>query len=129
MLKIRLRWLLSLFCVVSSCVLTFLYLYLSNDKVSSEVTATSLLKGTEVKEVIQLKQIDTTNSKNLDEAIKKAEDSEKTLIRCFDINGKEISANIKLFGKDISITVPHNAIKTITEDGEEIDLTETPIKH
>ena len=62
-------------------------------------------------------------------AIKKAEDSEKTLIRCFDINGKEISANIKLFGKDISITVPHNAIKTITEDGEEIDLTETPIKH
>ena len=79
MLKIRLRWLLSLFCVVSSCVLTFLYLYLSNDKVSSEVTATSLLKGTEVKEVIQLKQIDTTNSKNLDEAIKKAEDTKNNI--------------------------------------------------
>ena len=36
---------------------------------------------------------------------------------------------VRIDGKDISITVPHNAIKTITEDGKEIDLTETPIKH
>lgn len=73
MLRIRLRWLLSLFCVVFSCVLTFLYLYLSDDKVSSEIMATSLYKGTEVKEVAKLKQTSTTNSENLDDALKEAE--------------------------------------------------------
>ena len=73
MLKIRLKWLLSLFCVISSCILTFLYLYLSDDKVSSEVKTTSLLKGIEAEEIVTLKQVDTTNSKNLDDAIKKVE--------------------------------------------------------
>ncbi len=72
MLKIRLRWLLSIFCIVFSCVLTFIYLYLSDDKASTEVIATSLLKGTKAKEVIKIKQVNTTNSKNLDDTIKKA---------------------------------------------------------
>ncbi len=78
MLKIRLRWLLSLFCVIFTCVLTFLYLYFSDDKVSSEITATSLLKGIEAKEVVQLKQVDTSNTKNLDDAIKKVESVKST---------------------------------------------------
>lgn len=73
MLKIRLRWLLSLFCVIFSCVLTFLYLYLSDDKVSSEIMATSLYRGTEAKEVVKLKQINTTDTKNLNKALKKVE--------------------------------------------------------
>lgn len=77
MLKIRLRWLLSLFCIISSCVITFLYLYFSNNKVSSEITATSLLKGIDAKEVIQLKQVDISNNQNLDDALKKVEDVNK----------------------------------------------------
>ena len=73
MLKIRLKWLLSLFCVVSSCVLTFLCLYLSDDRISSEVISTSVLKGTEAKEVVKLKQVNTTDAKSLNDAIKKVE--------------------------------------------------------
>ena len=60
-------------------------------------------------------------------AIKKAEDGEKTLIRCFDINGKDHLAKIKLFGKSIPVSVPRNGIKTFSEDGEEFDLIETPL--
>ena len=60
-------------------------------------------------------------------AIKKAEDGDQALIRCFDMEGKEHSTKINLFGKDISVTVPHNSIRTFTEDGEELDLTEAPL--
>ncbi len=60
-------------------------------------------------------------------AIKKAEESDKTVIRCFDIDSKEHNTKITLFGKELSICLPHNAIKTFTEDGEELDLTEAPI--
>ena len=74
MLKIRLKWLLSLFCAISSCVLTFFCFYLSNDRASSEVISTSLLKGTDAKEVIKLKQVNTTDSQSLNDAIKKTED-------------------------------------------------------
>lgn len=77
MLKIRLRWLLSLFCIVFSCILTFLYLYLSDDKVSSEIMATSLYKGIEGKEVVKLKQENITNSKNLKDALKKVESNKE----------------------------------------------------
>ena len=70
MLKIRLKWLLSLFCLISSSVLTFLFLYLSNDRLSSEVITTKQLKGTEAKEVINLEQVNATDSKSSNDAIK-----------------------------------------------------------
>ena len=73
MLKNRLKWLLSLFCIISSCVLTFLFLYLSDDKVSSEVVATSILNGTEAKEITKLKQVNSTTSNSLNDAIKNTE--------------------------------------------------------
>ena len=60
-------------------------------------------------------------------AIKNSEESDKTVIRCFDIDSKEHNAKITLFGKKLSINVPHNSIKTFTEDGEELDLTESPV--
>ncbi|MEE3342952.1 MAG: hypothetical protein VZS44_02560 [Bacilli bacterium] len=75
MLKVKLKWLLSLFCIVSSCTLTFLYLYFEDNKVSSEIIATSLYKGIEAKEVVQLKEINTSNNNNLDKALKKAEET------------------------------------------------------
>ena len=62
-------------------------------------------------------------------AIKKAEDGENTVIRCFDIDGKEHNAKIALFGKEISVCVPHNAIKTVTDEGTELDLIEIPSKN
>ncbi len=74
MLKIRLRWLLSLFCIVTSCVLTFLFLYLSNDKVSSEVMATPLYMGTEFEMVDQFKQVTATNTSDFNKSIKKVDE-------------------------------------------------------
>ncbi|MBR3161489.1 MAG: glucosaminidase domain-containing protein [Bacilli bacterium] len=75
MLRIRLKWLLSLFCIVFSCALSFLYLYFSDDKVSSEVMTTPLLKGIEAEEVVQLKKVNAFSNQNLDDAIKKVEDA------------------------------------------------------
>jgi len=60
-------------------------------------------------------------------AIKNSEETDKSVIRCFDIDGIEHNTQIMLFGKELSINVPHNAIKTVTEDGEELDLTESPM--
>ncbi len=68
------------------------------------------------------------SDKLLISAIKMSEESDKVIIRCFDIEGKEISSKINLFGKKLYVKVPHHAIRTFTEDGEELDLIEMPLK-
>ncbi len=76
----------------------------------------------------KLSCFDCNNDELIVSSIKKAEDGQHTVIRCFDIGGKELSANIKLFDKNISVGIPKGGIKTFTDDGEELDLTETLVK-
>lgn len=57
-------------------------------------------------------------------AIKRAEDSDKTVIRCFEAEGNDLFAHIKLFDKALDLSLTHNGIKTFTDDGTELDMTE-----
>ena len=59
-------------------------------------------------------------------AIKQGEESDDVLLRCFECEGKDRDVNIKLFGKEMSFRLPHNAIRTFGELGEELDLIEAP---
>ena len=83
-----------MFCVIFSCFLTFLYLYFTDDKISSEVMATSLLKGTK-EEVVQLKQVNAVDSKKLDEAIKKAEEVKNKDNTNENKNGEEVQTVVQ----------------------------------
>ncbi|MBR5309097.1 MAG: alpha-mannosidase [Clostridia bacterium] len=53
-------------------------------------------------------------------AIKKSEDSDGSVIRFFDIEGEDSVASVKLFGKEISAELGHDAVKTILVDKDEI---------
>lgn len=69
MLKVKFRVLLSLFCVVFSCALTILYLYISSDELSnSEVIATTLAKSSKDSQVINVEE-DITNDDDKDEEL------------------------------------------------------------
>ena len=56
-------------------------------------------------------------------AIKKAEESNETVVRFYDADGVDTDVNIKLFDKTISANVKHNQIKTII-DNKEVNLLE-----
>lgn len=71
---------------------------------------------------------ESDNDKIIVSAIKKGEDGDKTVIRFYDIEGKGVSAKVKLFEKELSVEVPHHAIRTFTDNGEELDLIEMPLK-
>ena len=62
----------------------------------------------------------------LSSSIKMAEDSDKALIRVYDLEGKETKCNISLFGKNIKIDLKPHAVTTVSEDGEELYFTENP---
>ena len=57
-------------------------------------------------------------------AIKKCEDSDETVIRVCEMNGKETEFSAELFGKEIKTKLSHNQLKTLTESGKEINLIE-----
>lgn len=59
-------------------------------------------------------------------AIKKSEDGEKDVIRCFEADGEALCTEVKLFDKRINVLIPRNGITTLTEDGEKINLLEMP---
>ena len=61
-------------------------------------------------------------------AVKRGEDGADTILRLYEIDGKDSLAQITLFDQIISISVPHNSLKTVDENGEELDAMEWEIE-
>ncbi len=51
-------------------------------------------------------------------AVKKAEDSEETVVRAYEAEGKKTSARINIFGKEIKAEFFHNEVKTFKGESE-----------
>ena len=56
-------------------------------------------------------------------AIKQSEDSDEPVIRAYEMDGENVKAKLKLFGKTISSEFTHNSIKTFKGD-REVNLVE-----
>ena len=67
------------------------------------------------------------NGNVLVSCIKKHEDSDAAVIRIFETSGTDTAVNIRLFDKSVSTDLSHYAIKTLTEDGAEINMLEEKI--
>ena len=57
-------------------------------------------------------------------SIKMAEDSDMAVIRVYDLEGKDSVCNIKLFDKELAISLEAHAVRTVREDGEQLYFTE-----
>lgn len=57
-------------------------------------------------------------------AIKQGEDGEGSILRLYEMDGKDSTVQITLFDKKISVSVPHNSLKTVDENGRELDAME-----
>ncbi|MBQ8909906.1 MAG: alpha-mannosidase [Oscillospiraceae bacterium] len=57
-------------------------------------------------------------------AVKQGEDGEGIVLRLYEIAGRDTAAQITLFDKKISVSVPHNSLKTVDENGEELNAME-----
>ena len=57
-------------------------------------------------------------------AIKKSEDSDENILRFYEMNGEGASVKIKLFDKEFVSDVQPHQVKTLTEDGKEVNLVE-----
>lgn len=57
-------------------------------------------------------------------AIKQSEDSDKNVIRFFELDGNDTDVKISLFDKEIGTKIGHNGIKTLDEDSEELNFME-----
>ena len=57
-------------------------------------------------------------------AIKQSEDSDKNVIRLFELEGNDTDVKIRLFDKEINTNIGHNGIKTLNEDSTEMNLME-----
>jgi len=60
-------------------------------------------------------------------AIKQGEDGEGSILRLYEMDGKDSTAQITLFDKKISVSVPHNSLKTVDESGRELNAMEWEI--
>lgn len=57
-------------------------------------------------------------------AVKKAEDGDTDVVRFYEIEGKNTYVAMKLFGKSLKTSLGHDAVKTVTADGKELDFME-----
>lgn len=57
-------------------------------------------------------------------AVKKSEDSDKNIIRVYETDGKDTSVGLRLFDTEINVRLTPNAVKTFTQDGEEVNFIE-----
>ena len=57
-------------------------------------------------------------------AIKEKEDGDANIVRICEMNGNEGNVSLELFGKKIDAFVKHNQLKTLTDDGRELNLIE-----
>lgn len=73
----------------------------------------------------EVKSCIVCNEKNIIvTAVKQAEDNKDNIIRLYETEGKDVSAEVRLFDKKISVTLSHNAVKTYSEDGKELNMLE-----
>lgn len=56
-------------------------------------------------------------------AVKEAEDSQATVIRMYEADGKDTETNIKLFDKKLKVSFGHNQVKTF-KDSNEVNMIE-----
>ena len=57
-------------------------------------------------------------------AVKQAADGDGTVLRLYEIEGQDTTTHIRLFDKKITVSVPHNSLKTLDENGAELDAME-----
>ena len=57
-------------------------------------------------------------------AIKQGEDSDGTVLRLYEMDGQDSTAQISLFDQKIFVSVPRNSLKTVNENGEELSAME-----
>ena len=57
-------------------------------------------------------------------AVKQGEDGSQTVLRLYEMEGKESQVTVKLFDKTICVAMPHNGLKTVDETGRELDAME-----
>ncbi len=57
-------------------------------------------------------------------AVKQKENSDGIVLRLYDVSGEDSTVDISLFHQKISVFVPHNGLKTIDENGKELNAME-----
>ncbi|MBQ2614770.1 MAG: alpha-mannosidase [Clostridia bacterium] len=57
-------------------------------------------------------------------AIKKSEDGKDAIARLYEMNDTDAEVSMKLFDKEIKTTLTHNQVKTLDENGNELDMME-----
>ena len=57
-------------------------------------------------------------------AVKQGQDNRGSVLRLYEMDGKDAAARITLFGKTVSVSVPHHGLKTVDENGTELDAME-----
>ena len=57
-------------------------------------------------------------------AIKQGEDGNGTVLRLYELEGKDTAAQITMFDQKLSVSVPQNGLKTLDENGEEMNAME-----
>lgn len=57
-------------------------------------------------------------------AVKQGKDENGAVLRLYEIGGKDTTVQITLFDKKISVSVPRNSLKTVDEDGKELNAME-----
>lgn len=57
-------------------------------------------------------------------AIKQGEDGNGTVLRLYELEGKDTAAQITMFDQKLSVSVPRNGLKTLDENGEEMNAME-----
>lgn len=73
----------------------------------------------------EIKSCISSDSENvIISAIKQNEDGKGSILRLYELNGQDSTASITLFDKKISVSVPHNSLKTVDENGDELNAME-----
>lgn len=63
--------------------------------------------------------IQVENENIIVSAVKKREDGAGCLLRVYEIGGEDVSSQITLFGKTVSVQLSHNGLKSYDEDGNQ----------
>lgn len=72
--------------------------------------------------------IEVNGSDAIVSAVKKQEDGEGTVLRLYEINGEDCTAQVKLFDRDITVELTHNSLITINDSGERLNAMEWRIE-
>lgn len=76
MLKFKIRVLVSFFCIISSCILTMVYLFSTDDKMNTQIIASIKTKSNTISNNLKVEEIDTTKDVS-NELVNVEENNEK----------------------------------------------------